>query len=186
MQFRFIPVYTGNSGSRFKIQWQITVYPCVYREQCTSSAARRRDPGLSLCVQGTENLWKRSWRSPRFIPVHTGNSIGSFIIGLVIAVYPCAYREQMAYFAVNKDFSGLSLCIQGTDRTYCNRWIFSRFIPVHTGNRDPDLKDPDLKDPDFPPVYPCAYREQWTKRLSISKPAGLSLCIQGTESRCSP
>ena len=53
--------------------------------------------------------------------------------------------------------------------------VFSRFIPVHTGNINAATPV------DLPhPVYPCAYREHILNIARCIRSCGLSLCIQGT------
>ena len=50
---RFIPVYTGNTVPKLSIQYDYTVYPCVYREHLDFLRLVTRIRGLSLCIQGT-------------------------------------------------------------------------------------------------------------------------------------
>ena len=52
-QMRFIPVYTGNSFSRWLRVFALPVYPCVYRELIPLKRMKRDVDGLSLCIQGT-------------------------------------------------------------------------------------------------------------------------------------
>ena len=54
--YRFIPVCTGNRIVGVFSATVITVYPCVYREQFPQQARLGRLGGLSLCVQGTDQL----------------------------------------------------------------------------------------------------------------------------------
>ena len=70
----------------------------------------------------------------RFISVCTGN-IEIKEKGLIMrTVYPCVYREhRFAYVPLN-EYSGLSLCIQGTRSALLFPQLFCRFIPVYTGN----------------------------------------------------
>ena len=111
---RFIPVCTGNTSE-----------PGI-------------DPmskaGLSLCIQGTRSRLIQINQCPRFIPVHTGNTVLIIVYSVSITVYPCAYREHKALQNPAVCPRGLSLCIQGT---YFVRQVLIftlRFIPVHTGN----------------------------------------------------
>ena len=111
----------------------------------------------------------------RFIPVHTGNMDEILGEDMLSSVYPCAYREHSSVIYGFKKFVGLSLCIQGTLGCGYSCYSCIRFIPVHTGNIWRfNLFCHHLA------VYPCAYREHLSKRYSITKVAGLSLCIQGT------
>ena len=51
----------------------------------------------------------------------------------------------------------------------------NRFIPVHTGNIDYNIREYKILT-----VYPCAYREHSLSCPVAYSPSGLSLCIQGT------
>ena len=51
--YRFIPVYTGNTNAIFELFDEITVYPCVYREHQYQYNQIHLNIGLSLCIQGT-------------------------------------------------------------------------------------------------------------------------------------
>ena len=53
---RFIPVYTGNTLEFFLKLTLSPVYPCVYREHRKRPIKRKTVCGLSLCIQGTQNL----------------------------------------------------------------------------------------------------------------------------------
>ena len=52
-QLRFIPVYTGNTDSKYKSFSDNPVYPCVYREHILIMHFQQMRGGLSLCIQGT-------------------------------------------------------------------------------------------------------------------------------------
>ena len=70
--------------------------------------------GLSLCIQGTPLKGFINETLMRFIPVHTGNTDQEEPGTSSSAVYPCAYREHSSWITMQCDFTGLSLCIQGT------------------------------------------------------------------------
>ena len=131
--------------------------------------------GLSLCIQGTCIQQLSHKHLMRFIPVYTGNiNIRHWIINWA-AVYPCVYREHIAWsYGIEWNF-GLSLCIQGTFTrpTFANKC--ARFIPVYTGNI---LYHALIIF--YYPVYPCVYREHFPPPMEIQIIFGLSLCIQGT------
>ena len=55
MVTRFIPVYTGNTVSVAPPRLIPAVYPCVYREHQSNVSLDSETPGLSLCIQGTQN-----------------------------------------------------------------------------------------------------------------------------------
>ena len=129
--------------------------PCVYREHTICIPKWPVKAGLSLCVQGTPVSNIDGKVTKRFIPVHTGNTVGSKLTRLRTAVYPCAYREHVAF------------AFQAP--------LVRRFIPVHTGNTGTS-SIPSL----IAAVYPCAYREHVKKPQILLKEIGLSLCIQGT------
>ena len=92
--FRFIPVCTGNTLDRFLAQQYRPVYPCVYREHLLKSFFKPRIGGLSLCVQGTQQVVNTQGELVRFIPVCTGNTMFSNFIYYLCSVYPCVYREH--------------------------------------------------------------------------------------------
>ena len=73
-EFRFIPVYTGNTKTRCSIAPQFPVYPCVYREHLSVKVIFELRSGLSLCIQGTQNPCYTIQKMQRFIPVYTGNT----------------------------------------------------------------------------------------------------------------
>ena len=116
LNWRFIPVHTGNTNNSLKTISEISVYPCAYREHGINHFCASILRGLSLCIQGTLQAKLILLSCCRFIPVYTGNTtlIQQFVV--VNSVYPCVYREHIE----NGDFQvlgrGLSLCIQGTRR----------------------------------------------------------------------
>ena len=152
---RFIPVYTGNTSLRKSAQRWETVYPCVYREHFIFYHPDLAVCGLSLCIQGTQQILTIWAEGERFIPVYTGNTHS---------------RSKRCFFAC-----GLSLCIQGTpDRCSLNHGL-NRFIPVYTGNTTISVLCCFHS-----PVYPCVYREHTICPQTRRCISGLSLCIQGT------
>ena len=70
---RFIPVYTGNIFNYRERYLSNPVYPCVYREHCSSFSHLSVASGLSLCIQGTFDVLGEGQIKGRFIPVYTGN-----------------------------------------------------------------------------------------------------------------
>ena len=70
----------------------------------------------------------------RFIPVCTGNILLNIKTAFVVPVYPCVYREHLNEIDEDKFSNGLSLCVQGTLNNKSFMPLFSRFIPVCTGN----------------------------------------------------
>ena len=94
---RFIPVYTGNTLYYFINHKRGTVYPCVYREHSYIRYWRKALAGLSLCIQGTQNLLNPTFTYIRFIPVYTGNTCRVWLSVLFATVYPCVYREHSKY-----------------------------------------------------------------------------------------
>ena len=137
------------------IDWAVdAVYPCVYREHALASGLARTFAGLSLCVQGTPNPLRRAKRLSRFIPVCTGNTILGETTHSHPPVYPCVYREHIFLIIISLPVFGLSLCIQGTQKSQQFYLLIKRFIPVYTGNtcREHGLHVRVT-------VYPCVYRE---------------------------
>ena len=86
--------------------------------------------------------------------MHTGNILTDDEIIALVTVYPCAYREHTGTQMCSHWFSGLSLCIQGTSKTWGTNQVSKRFIPVHTGNIARLYGSGAIVS-----VYPCAYRE---------------------------
>ena len=111
---RFIPVYTGNTWATHKKNKKHPVYPCVYREHRNQLDYKTNTAGLSLCIQGTQDLdldYQLKWR---FIPVYTGNTYPAIEPLTKMPVYPCVYREHWRERGQGVSKPGLSLCIQGT------------------------------------------------------------------------
>ena len=152
--WRFIPVYTGNSLQRLDSLLVFTVYPCVYRELENFLTEFQPSRGLSLCIQGTHQQAPGVLLGNRFIPVYTGNSSSPGAKIGKIAVYPCVYRELSALIVFNCVIYGLSLCIQGTLSDDQEAAIAARFIPVYTGNSTCWTCWTCWSS-----VYPCVYRE---------------------------
>ena len=94
---RFIPVYTGNTRQAPLCWILCPVYPCVYREHPVTFMQIKQPPGLSLCIQGTQDAQIASLTAERFIPVYTGNTLTTTWTTIPTAVYPCVYREHSNY-----------------------------------------------------------------------------------------
>ena len=131
---RFIPVYTGNTGSCSSTMGFFAVYPCVYREHKWPKGQHEQNTGLSLCVQGTPFTSATAFNCRRFIPVYTGNTGSCSSTMGFFAVYPCVYREHKWPKGQHEQNTGLSLCVQGTPFTSATAFNCRRFIPVCTGN----------------------------------------------------
>ena len=131
--------------------------------------------GLSLCIQGTRAPRATFSKNDRFIPVYTGNTLFRRVLGWRGAVYPCVYREHERFVSLRSEYSGLSLCIQGTPYYGDETIDDDRFIPVYTGNTF--LLQPSAAKNT---VYPCVYREHFSPFHLQNSNGGLSLCIQGT------
>ena len=148
-------MYTGNTVYDVFKSADFTVYPCVYREHICPRCRVSRQPGLSLCIQGTRITVRIRNKYYRFIPVYTGNTI--------------------VVYKIVEQLSGLSLCIQGTLESPNIRIAKARFIPVYTGNTIENSPTPANLS-----VYPCVYREHKLEKAKEYHQGGLSLCIQGT------
>ena len=72
------------------------------------------DRGISLYLQGTLNTAGVPVNLKRYIPVPTGNSTSRSKCVLVMAVYPCTYRELLIVHSLP--------------------YLLNRYIPVPTGN----------------------------------------------------
>ena len=131
---RFIPVYTGNTSCCISKIHAAPVYPCVYREHCRDIFNISKLIGLSLCIQGTQEVYSLYAPEARFIPVYTGNTNSCNPSSYDNAVYPCVYREHYYSLRQTSNKGGLSLCIQGTLIANICKSIHTRFIPVYTGN----------------------------------------------------
>ena len=71
---RYIPVPTGNSGSKRINEIRFSVYPCTYRELCQRYLTLFLRRGISLYLQGTPTEAEKNLLEQRYIPVPTGNS----------------------------------------------------------------------------------------------------------------
>ena len=94
-KIRFIPVCTGNTADKLVADIEAAVYPCVYREHLCQIFYSNTEHGLSLCVQGTQQLRILMRTSTRFIPVCTGNTLVTSAEMVYTPVYPCVYREHL-------------------------------------------------------------------------------------------
>ena len=111
---RYIPVPTGNSTpARFKTGTH-AVYPCTYRELILKLSIKFETCGISLYLQGTQNVYTKRPDTTRYIPVPTGNSILSAGKTQLSPVYPCTYRELVSSINPSCICSGISLYLQGT------------------------------------------------------------------------
>ena len=70
--------------------------------------------GISLYLQGTQNIARNKTKKARYIPVPTGNSFTAENVRYRGAVYPCTYRELIYGNASNMIIHGISLYLQGT------------------------------------------------------------------------
>ena len=73
---------------------------------------------------------------------------------MIKPVYPCTYRELKTAFKRFFYAAGISLYLQGTPLHKHIQLIFTRYIPVPTGNSNFTCAIVKLT-----PVYPCTYRE---------------------------
>ena len=88
------------------------------------------------------------------------------------------YREHITGICYGVYEHGLSLCIQGTLIFGIDSCLMSRFIPVYTGNAYYYR----VSHRQFS-VYPSVYRERYVYTSIRLVNNGLSLCIQGTQTR---
>ena len=131
---RYIPVPTGNSCSESYSINLITVYPCTYRELAPNLCFTSFRYGISLYLQGTRIAPAICLHLCRYIPVPTGNSYSPSMYLSSNTVYPCTYRELADNFITIETNSGISLYLQGTQHWELFCFLFSRYIPVPTGN----------------------------------------------------
>ena len=127
-------MYTGNTLCVRAVLVIMAVYPCVYREHCMWRLMKALSHGLSLCIQGTLLQIPDNNPKKRFIPVYTGNTLCVRAVLVIMAVYPCVYREHCMWRLMKALSHGLSLCIQGTLLQIPDNNPKKRFIPVYTGN----------------------------------------------------
>ncbi len=91
---RFIPVHTGNTTLRVSRQAKSPVHPRAYGEHEIAINISNIERGSSPCIRGTQPALHQKDHEFRFIPVHTGNTNGSSVLKLSIAVHPRAYGEH--------------------------------------------------------------------------------------------
>ena len=90
--------------------------------------------GISLYLQGTQQLIAQFLGQYRYIPVPTGNSFHYREYHLLLTVYPCTYRELLIFTIDTPNGSGISLYLQGTLLVEEFYGMKFRYIPVPTGN----------------------------------------------------
>ena len=93
--------------------------------------------------------------------MYTGNTFNFLLTIAIESVYPCVYREHNEPQCKHANATGLSLCIQGTQRDYKIYYRIKRFIPVYTGNTQSGLEFDGRY-----AVYPCVYREHLAKKIT--------------------
>ena len=97
---------------------------------------------------------------------------------LLLAVYPCTYRERLKISGFIFLSNGISLYPQGTRAGYRIARIAERYIPVPTGNARAREYTPF-----FVSVYPCTHRELHSDINNLIISTGISLYLQGTRVR---
>ena len=131
--------------------------------------------GISLYLQGTLPRCEFPIWINRYIPVPTGNSSWCRLVLFLFAVYPCTYRELSRTIIWLSNTSGISLYLQGTQTPIPLVFVYSRYIPVPTGNSKRNSKWNKKSS-----VYPCTYRELLRAALFFASANGISLYLQGT------
>ncbi len=91
------------------------------------------------------------------IPVHMGNTVPWFRCLKITAVYPRTYGEHCIKIPKQPRRCGLSPYLRGTQFTRNDRVLYSRFIPVPTGNTWTPNRNRFID-----PVYPRTHGEHLT------------------------
>lgn len=111
---RFIPVHTGNTQRPHAITASYSVHPRAYGEhKCPNNTDVFID-GSSPCIRGTRDQLDACPLSPRFIPVHTGNTLRDKFSIKQWAVHPRACGEHFPRSCLYFSSRGSSPCIRGT------------------------------------------------------------------------
>ena len=116
----------------------------------------------------------------RYIPVPTGNSGILTLDYHPKTVYPCTYRELDIATSIIPSLYGISLYLQGTLDCKHSNDVYTRYIPVPTGNSRLARQDPNWRS-----VYPCTYRELIFLFSNRHNLIGISLYLQGTRGESS-
>ena len=111
---RFIPVHTGNTMKPTVEQVIITVHPRAYGEHRVLLLLLLHSHGSSPCIRGTRAISEMKTKFNRFIPVHTGNTNGTFNPPPPPPVHPRAYGEHDCTVWLLNSLKGSSPCIRGT------------------------------------------------------------------------
>ena len=92
---RFIPVCSGNAGSKPSNVSADTVYPRVLGERLFRICVSFHSSGLSPCARGTPKLKNLAANKRRFIPVCSGNAYNALEQNRPYAVYPRVLGERL-------------------------------------------------------------------------------------------
>ena len=131
--------------------------------------------GSSPCLRGTQKEWIEWAQLRRFIPVLTGNTSILATNFNRTAVHPRAYGEHQGQARPKTSRYGSSPCLRGTHISSNWRAGTVRFIPVLTGNTNPD------QTPAGPSsVHPRAYGEHAFVSWPDNGATGSSPCLRGT------
>ena len=129
-----IPVHTGNTNPVAHIFTRVRVYPRTHGEHNRIPFHRFPGVGLSPYTRGTQIGRKLAAVSFGSIPVHTGNTGDTGMIGLEPRVYPRTHGEHIASIASAPNIPGLSPYTRGTPNEIAHQHGSWGSIPVHTGN----------------------------------------------------
>ncbi len=97
LKSRFIPVYTGNTGSLLHRYPHVPVHPRIHGEHGIRNIRQQHQAGSSPYTRGTQYPEKPEQSLTRFIPVYTGNTLNSPLSKWSKAVHPRIHGEHSNY-----------------------------------------------------------------------------------------
>ena len=112
----------------------MTVHPRGHGEHLLKAFSIFRANGSSPWARGTRFARIRQPTDGRFIPVGTGNTIGSFVRTGLHTVHPRGHGEHCWQLSNRIHYCGSSPWARGTPYHYDQPESIPRFIPVGTGN----------------------------------------------------
>ena len=131
---RFIPTHAGNTLAVHLPVVTVSVHPHTRGEHTAAISVVRLSRGSSPHTRGTHEHSTMFQPNTRFIPTHAGNTAGTQLRGVLLAVHPHTRGEHLLLPAQEINGDGSSPHTRGTLRPSHQILPFSRFIPTHAGN----------------------------------------------------
>ena len=126
-------------------------------------------------MRGTRNSLHEELLGPRFIPARAGNTPPRVPRNPAGPVHPRACGEHTSIDAVERDRSGSSPRVRGTQEAAYRSGMWFRFIPARAGNTRSGIAGPARRS-----VHPRACGEHPTGLIMYDMRAGSSPRVRGT------